>query len=54
MRSLIGRLARCDRAATAVEYGLIVAVTMLMVISLSNVSSNLWAFLSEQIVSALG
>jgi pilus assembly protein Flp/PilA len=56
MKTLLRHLAGCRKAATAVEYGLIVALIVIaMVASLqlvANTNTGLWNNVSNQVLSA--
>ena len=58
MRTLIVRLARCNRAATAIEYGLIAALIVIVLVSgvsaLGGGVGNLWATWGNKFVTAMG
>ena len=54
--TLTGRLLQCRRAATAVEYGLILAVVVLTIMSaligLADVTTSMWNNVSETVQKA--
>lgn len=54
MLELIRRIGRCEQGATAVEYGLIVAMIVIaMVAALSNVAgstSNMWNSIQNKVI----
>lgn len=56
MRTHIARLARCNRAATAVEYGLVVSLIVLVLVagvaSLGGATADLWSGWGAKFVSA--
>ena len=53
MRNLLNQLCRDEKGATAVEYGLIVALIVIAIIgsmgSVANESSGLWATVRENV-----
>jgi pilus assembly protein Flp/PilA len=58
MLELIRRITRCEQGATAVEYGLIVSLIVIAMItaltSTANSTTNMWDRVSNQIVSVTG
>lgn len=58
MLELIRRITRCENGATAVEYGLIVSLIVIAMItaltSAANSTTNMWDRVSNQIVSVTG
>ena len=58
MRHWLMRLSRDDSAATAVEYAVLLALILVVVIvaidSLGNTSSGMWATDTSRITSAIG
>ena len=56
LKSLPGRLLRCHRAATAVEYGLILALIVLAIIAaliaLADATSGMWNNVSTAVQTA--
>ncbi len=56
MLELIQRITRCEQGATAVEYGLIVSLIVVAIMaSLSNFgdgSTNMWNYVSNQIITS--
>jgi pilus assembly protein Flp/PilA len=51
------KLLRCDRGATAIEYGLIVALVVIAIIvsvqSVANETNGLWANVSDHVTSIM-
>jgi pilus assembly protein Flp/PilA len=56
MLELIRRIKRCEQGATAVEYGLIAAMIVIAMMaalrSTADANSNMWNFVSNEIVGA--
>lgn len=56
LKSLPGRLLRCDRAATAVEYGLILALVVLAMmaalIEFASTTTGMWNNVSTAVQTA--
>jgi len=56
MLETIRRIARCEQGATAIEYGLIVAlIGITIIVSVNNVADttgNMWNFVSDMVVEA--
>jgi pilus assembly protein Flp/PilA len=57
MRKLLNQLCRDEKGATAVEYGLIVALIVIAIItslqSVANENTGLWASVSDDVDSAM-
>ena len=58
MLELIRRITRCEQGATAVEYGLIVSLIVIAMITAltgtANSTTDMWNRVSNQIVSVTG
>jgi pilus assembly protein Flp/PilA len=56
MLELIRRIKRCEQGATAVEYGLIVSLIVIAMVSalkgVADTNDGMWAHVSNKIVSA--
>jgi pilus assembly protein Flp/PilA len=54
---LIRKLLRCDRGATAIEYGLIVALVVIAIIvsvqSVANETNGLWANVRDHVTAIM-
>lgn len=58
MRRLLSALMTCRRAATAVEYGLIVSLIVIAMVAsfktLANTTTNMWDTVSNKVTNAGG